>query len=193
MVVPRFSLVNLHRGIMFTQLIKHPGFVRITTSGNIVWIRFDSKISKQIITDCGEMPDSPAGKTYDQIRDNFRLILSDLKEEPRDYGRVLDCFKLVGSENQINNIYLTSFNRFVRVIETGAGRFWVQNWGPPLKEYYGDSISSINGENIILYNGIEEIEFGQFGQAIFINNIAGRAFNCSQKTLADIAPKVMVH
>ncbi|MFA5009176.1 MAG: hypothetical protein WC534_01170 [Candidatus Paceibacterota bacterium] len=161
------------------EILTKPGFIRITTQGVICWFSYFrdkfSEAGNHIMVVCGEIPDKPRVKNFDQIKEiGGRLIASNFEQEAINYGNIIDRFDLSGRETLINCIYFTSGNSMIRVIERPDQKFMVEHWGKIPRDpsfYKGDGISKIGGETITIYNGLDQKEFGPFGSGMFCNTI----------------------
>ncbi len=162
------------------EILTKPGFIRITNQGVICWFsyfrtRLSDETGNHVMVVCGEVPDKPRGKIFEQIKEaGGYLIVSNFQEEAINYGKIIDRFDLSGRETLINCIYFTSGHSMIRVIEKPDGKFLVENWGkiPRNPDFFqGTGISKIRGQTIIIYNGLEQKEFGPFGSGIFCNSI----------------------
>jgi len=166
--------------IMIEKVLnKGPGFIRITTNRAIcLFSYFREKFSEagnHIMVVCGEIPDKPRVRNFDQIKEiRGRLIASNFEQEAINYGNIVDRFDLSGRETLINCIYINSDLSMIRVIERPDQKFMVEHWGKIPRDpifYKGDGISKIRGETITIYNGLDQKEFGPFGSGMFCNTI----------------------
>ncbi len=174
-----FAIAILQVIIMIEKVLnKGPGFIRITTNRAIcLFSYFREKFSEtgnHIMIVCGEIPDKPRVKNFDQIKEiRGRLIASNFEQEAINYGNIVDRFDLSGRETLINCIYINSDLSMIRVIERPGQKFMVEDWGKIPRDsifYKGDGILK-KGNTIIIYNGIDQKEFGPFLPPTFCNTI----------------------